>query len=76
MDGKKYEWTGKKNEGAKKLLFHHNLSLVPCSSDDVYLCPFMITPNDFVAPRLEFCKDVGALEVSQLLLHVDITSGH
>ena len=34
----------------EKLLFRHDLSLVPCSSDDVYLCPFMITPNDFVAP--------------------------
>ena len=53
-----------------KLLFHHKCLAVPCSNDDFYLSPFMITPNDFVCctSELEFVKDIDAIDVLQLLL--------
>jgi len=41
-----------------KLVFHHNFSAAPCSSDDFCLSPFKFTSNDFVclASELELSK--------------------
>ena len=45
------------------------MSAVPCSNDNFYLPPCMTGQFVCCAPELELFKDIGAIEVLQLLLY-------